>query len=393
MSTINVNNIDKESGSTLTIGGSGTTVNVSNMVPDVALSNRNLIQNGAMQVAQRATQVTGATAGGYLTCDRFFIALSNLGTWTFDQSTDAPNGFSNSFKMTCTTADASPAAADYLIFPQRIEAQNLQHLAYGTANAKSMTLSFWVKSNKTGSASFVIMQSDNSSKMISKSYTINSANTWEYKTISIPADTAGVINNDNGRGFALEWWLNSGTNFSSGSLQSTWSTYNATNRNPSNLGVGGAVNDYFAITGIQLELNDVATPFEHRSYGEELALCQRYYNSSFTSGNAPSNNNTSLDTLSGVFNTYSTSSGYTNTIFYPTEMRATPTVTFYKPQNLGGNDNQWAYYTGSSWTSFTFTGTDVNTRKSFSVFASKTSAFSTQTAYIMYGAYTADAEL
>jgi len=180
MSKLNVNSIDKESGSTLTLGGSGTTVNVSNMVPDVALSNRNLIINGAMNVAQRGTQVTGVTSTGYHTCDRSSISISNLGTWTVDQSTDAPNGFSNSFKATCTTADASPAAGDYSIFFQMIEAQNLQNLAFGTADAKSMTVSFWVKSNKTGAASFDILQDDNSNKMISKSYTINSADTWEY---------------------------------------------------------------------------------------------------------------------------------------------------------------------------------------------------------------------
>ena len=161
-----------------------------------------------------------------------------------------------------------------------IEAQNLQNLAFGTADAKSMTLSFWVKSNKTGAATFDFLQKDNSNKMISKSYTINSANTWEYKTISIPADTAGVINNDNGQGFQISWWLNSGTDFSSGSLQSNWSTYDNANRNASNLGVGGAINDYLAITGVQLEVGDVATPFEHEPYAETLQKCRWYYRKS-----------------------------------------------------------------------------------------------------------------
>jgi len=280
VNAINVNAIDKESGSTLTLGGAGTTVNVSNMVPDVALSNRNLIINGAMNVAQRGTQVTGVTSAGYYTCDRMLVQVNGLGTWTVDQSTDAPNGFSNSLKATCTTADASPAAGDYSIFVHRIEAQNLQNLAFGTADAKSMTLSFWVKSNKTGAATFDFLQKDNSNKMISKSYTINSADTWEYKTISIPADTAGVINNDNGQGFQISWWLNSGTDFSSGSLQSNWSTYDNANRNASNLGVGGAINDYLAITGVQLEVGDVATPFEHEPYAETLQKCRWYYRKS-----------------------------------------------------------------------------------------------------------------
>jgi hypothetical protein len=277
MSTLNVNAIDKESGSTLTLGGSGTTVNVSNMVPDVALSNRNLIIGGAMNVAQRATQVTGVTTSGYRTCDRFSFDMSALGTWTVDQSTDSPNVFSNSFKLTCTTADASPAAGDYAILYYSIEAQNLQHLGFGTADAKSLTLSFWVKSNKTGSASAELIQDDNSNKLFSNSYTINSADTWEYKTISIPADTAGIINNDNGAGLNLGIWLNSGSSYTGGSHATTWAALNQTNRNVSNLAVGGAVNDYFAITGVQLEVGDVATPFEHESFGQTLAKCQRYY--------------------------------------------------------------------------------------------------------------------
>jgi hypothetical protein len=275
-----------------------------------SLKNRNLIINGAMQVAQRATQVTGVTTTGYYTCDRWRMTLGSLGAWTIDQSTDAPNGFSNSFKVTCTTADASPAANDFCTLYHFIEAQNLQHLGFGTTDAKSMTLSFWVKSNKTGSASFAIFQQDNSNKMISKSYTINSADTWEYKTISIPADTAGVINNDNGSGFQIEWWLNSGTNWSSGSLQSTWSTYGQVNRNPSNLGVGGAVNDYLAITGVQLEVGDVATPFEHESYGDTLAKCQRYYQKAVFGAD-----------FEGANSTF-----YAGAYALPVSMRATPTL-------------------------------------------------------------------
>ena len=113
--------------------------------------------------------------------------------------------------------------------------------------------------------------------MTSFQYSISSADTWEYKTITIPGDTAGVINNDNGEGMLFEWWLNSGSTFTGGSHQATWSTFDNANRNPSNFGLGGATSDYWQITGVQLELGDQATPFEHRSYGDELARCQRYY--------------------------------------------------------------------------------------------------------------------
>jgi len=241
------------------------------------LSNRNLIINGAMQVAQRGTQVTGVTTGDYRTCDRFRFAMASLGTWTVDQDTNAPNGFSNSFKVTCTTANASPAASNNLFITHPIEAYNLQSLGFGTAGAKGLTLSFWVRSNKTGAATVALLQTDNSNKLVSFEYSISSADTWEQKVITIPGDTAGVINNDNGAGLQFEWWLNSGSNYTSGSHQATWSTFSNTNRNPSNLGVGGATSDYFAITGVQLEVGSVATPFERRSYGAELALCQRYY--------------------------------------------------------------------------------------------------------------------
>jgi len=242
-----------------------------------ALSNRNLIINGAMQVAQRATQVLTVTAGGYSTCDRWRFNLLTLGTWTVDQATDAPEGFTKSFKATCTTADASPAAADTALINQRIEAQNLQHLKYGTSNAGNLIVSFWVKSNKTGDASIDLIQRNNSDRQFTTSYTINSANTWEYKTITIPGDPSGLINDDNGSGLQLGWWLNSGSNFTTGTHSAAWEAVDNTNRNATNLGVGGATNDYLAITGVQLEIGTAATPFEHRSYGQELALCQRYY--------------------------------------------------------------------------------------------------------------------
>ena len=260
-----------------TLSATNLTVN-GNAYPNAGpLSNRNLIINGAMQVAQRGTSVTDITSSGYRTVDRFRPSMGTLGTWTIEQSTDAPDGFAYSHKFTCTTADASPAADDDIEMEYKVEAQDLQHLNYGSASAQAMTLSFWVKSNKTGAATVNILQPDNSNKSLSPTYTISSADTWEHKTISIPGDTAGAISNDNGIGLLFGWWLNSGSNSNSGTNQTTWTTLNSADKNASNLGVGGAVNDYWQITGVQLEVGTVATPFEHRSYGQELALCQRYY--------------------------------------------------------------------------------------------------------------------
>jgi len=241
-----------------------------------ALSHRNLIINGAMQVAQRGTQVTGITTYGYVTCDRIKTSFGSLGTWTADQSTDAPDGFSNSFKITCTTADSSPASGDIAMLQYKVEAQDLQHLAFGTSDAKNLTLSFYVKSNKTGSGSLDLRQID-AGKQFTAGYTISSADTWERKTISIPANTSDAIDNNNGNGFQFNFWINSGSNYIGGTRNSGWIAYTDNQRNADNLGVGGATSDYWAITGLQLEIGSVATPFEHRSYGEELARCQRYY--------------------------------------------------------------------------------------------------------------------
>ena len=233
---------------------------------------RNLIINGAMQVAQRGTS---STSQSIQTVDRFGIQNGGIGAFTQLQSTDAPDGFSNSFKLDCTTADASPAASDYLYIYTRLEAQDLQQLAYGTSGAKTCTLSFYVKSNKTGSFTFNARQPDNSFRMYSKNVTISSANTWERVSVELPSDASGLINNDNGFGLEIALWLNSGSDYSGGSEQS-WGADTATNKYLGTLDLGASTSDEFFITGVQLEVGSVATKFEHRSYGEELALCQRY---------------------------------------------------------------------------------------------------------------------
>ena len=308
--------------SSLTIDGDAGTINGIPYANSGSLSNRNLIVNGAMKVSQRATSVTAITGAGYFTVDRFRTSVNTLGTWTSTQESDAPVGFSKSLKMTCTTADASPAAGDFATINQRIEAQDLQHLKYGTSSAETFTLSFWVKSNKTGAATVDFQQNDNGNELYSVGYTINAADTWEYKTITIPGDTAGVINDDNGIGIVVSWWLNSGSDYTGGS-HGGWKTLDNTSRNVSNLGVGGAISDYFQITGIQLETGSVATPFEHINYGDELARCQRYYET----GNWHGMYKTSDDTM-----------GWVN---YKVTKRDNPSVTSIAP---GGTTTNRVYY-------------------------------------------------
>jgi len=244
---------------------------------DLKSGRKNLIINGGMQVAQRGTSETGVTSSGYKTCDRFIFSR-NIGTWTIDQSTDAPDGFSNSLKMTCTTTE-TPGISSEVGFMYYPEAQDLQHLNYGSSSAKKITISFWVKCSETGDFVLEVLQND-SLRHIGHLVTINSADTWEYKTVTFDGDTSGTINNDNGQGLTIKWWtfIASETYQATGSLQTSWGALDQGGRGyGQTINILDATSDYFAITGVQLEVGSQATDFEHRSYGEELALCQRYY--------------------------------------------------------------------------------------------------------------------
>jgi len=240
------------------------------------LGNRNLIINGAMQVAQRGTSETGVTSDGYHTVDRARLDLNSLGTYTVTQSTAAPEGFSNSFKVECTTAQSSPASGAYFVYMQRIEGQNLQMLKKGTSNAEQVTVSFYVKSDKTGNYTLGLNDRDNS-RNNSKRYTISSADTWEYKTLTFEADTTGTFDNDNAESLRLDFWLASGSDFNSGTLQTGWESNVNANRAVGNVNLSDTVGNNWSITGLQLEVGNTATPFEHRTYADELARCQRYY--------------------------------------------------------------------------------------------------------------------
>lgn len=232
---------------------------------------RNLIINGAMQVAQRGTSFTAPTNSSY-TLDRIRAYQSGGGVYNVEQVTDAPSGFANSFKTTVTTTD-DPASSDYYIFQYRFEGTDTAQLAYGTADAKTVTLSFWVKSSVTGQYGLAFTNGD-STYTQAKGYTINSANTWEYKTVTVSGATSGTWTNLNTADLKINFDLGSGSTFLVAG--DTWFSGNA----HSVTGQVDWINNTgatFQITGVQLELGSVATPFEHRSYGEELALCQRYY--------------------------------------------------------------------------------------------------------------------
>jgi hypothetical protein len=248
-------------------------------IPSAGISNtvnfRNIIINGDMSIAQRGTSHT--TANAY-TLDRWHLNDSTSGAFTITQSTTVPSGqgFAKSYKLDCTTADASPDANEYLIFNQRIEGQNLQYLKKGTSSAESLTLSFWVRSNKTGTYIAELFDHDNS-RQISKSYTISAADTWEKKTITFDGDTSGTLDNDNARSFDLSLWLMAGSNFSSGTLNTSWNSVTSANRVVGQVNIADSTSNEWYVTGVQLEAGTSASDFEFLPVDVNLQRCQRYY--------------------------------------------------------------------------------------------------------------------
>ena len=239
---------------------------------------RNIIINGDMSIAQRATSASSITSSGYHTVDRWRPTISSAGTWTISQSTDVPTGqgFGYSQKFDCTTADASLSAGDYVVLQQRIEGQNLQYLKKGTSSAESTTLSFWVYATKTGTNIVELYDNDNT-RQISKSYTISSSNTWEKKTVTFAGDTSGAFGNDNARSLDVRWWLGAGSNYTSGTLSTTWTSSTNANRAVGQVNHADNTSNNFYITGVQLEAGTTASDFEFLPYDVNLQRCQRYY--------------------------------------------------------------------------------------------------------------------
>jgi hypothetical protein len=301
------------------------------------LGRRNLVINGAFQCSQRGASTTG---GGFLV-DRFELNINNTDNIAITQSQDSsgPSGFANSWKILATTAESAVAADERVRFRQNIEGQNLQQFAFGTSVAKSMTLSFYVKSNKTGTYA-VNLEQDDASRVIGSTYTISSADTWEFKTITVGGDTSGTINNDNGVGLILSWYLLAGSNYTTTDNTSYGASADGKQAYGHSTTWGQATNDNFFITGVQLEVGDAATDFEHRSFGEELLLCQRYYEHTYPYGTAAGSANGGI----GADHRYvgrSTGNNYGYyTGHYRVEKRAAATVTVY---SYAGTANQIAH--------------------------------------------------
>ena len=279
---------------------------------------RNIVINGGMQISQRATSATGVGSGfAYPTLDRYKIVPSTSGRATMSQSTDAPDGFANSLKLECTTADTSIAAGEYFNIRQSLEGQDVQQLKKGTSSAEKITVSFYVKGN--ASATYLLELSDqDNTRYNGQTFAVTTS--WNRIVLTYNGDTSGVLDNDNARSLDLNFWLHGGSTYTGGTFTSN--TWHGTDnqRLASITSFFDSTDREFFITGLQMEVGSQATPFEHRSFGEELALCQRYY---FQIGPYPSSSGYGA---LAIFSTADGNSGF-SLIDFPVYMRAEPTLT------------------------------------------------------------------
>ena len=316
-----------------------------NAYDDGALSNRNMIINGAMQVAQRGTS-SSLSSGAIFLIDRFQTYEGTGGSLNIEQSTTAPDDFYYSSKWTVTSADTSLASGEQAWVRQRIEGNNMAHLGWGTSSAKTVTLSFWVRSSVTGTfaGSF---QNESGNRVYPYTYSISSANTWEHKKVTLTGDTSGTWLKTNGNGCTIYWSFGMATN-----LQGTAGAWAASSARTASgetqlIANNGAT---FYLTGVQLEVGDTATPFEHKNVGQELLDCQRYYQQvDRGSGIAVFSNTVYISlpyiTTMRAIPTFGTTGGLAVNDARVNTIQSTPNVVAYNP-NISGSFVQLGFFNG-----------------------------------------------
>ena len=298
---------------------------------------RNMFFNPKALVAQRGTTSIAAGTAGYGALDRYRINNGSTAVTNTIQATTVPTGqgFSNSIHLDVTTADTSLTSGVQFLFTQRFEGQDLQHLKKGTSSAETTVLSFWVRSAKSGTHIVELFDTDNS-RHINKAYTVSSADTWEHKEITIEGDTTGAFTNDVNTSLEVTWHLAAGSNFTSGTLQTSWGSRTDANRAVGQVNVLDSTDNNFYLTGIQWEVGSQATPFEHRSFGEELDLCYRYYVKYHAGGSG---------TFSRIALGFMRTTTNLRALFtFPREMRSTPALdddnasNYHVEDAAGGSD-------------------------------------------------------
>jgi len=351
---------------------------------------KNRIINGAMVIDQRnaGASVTATTNLQY-TIDRWAANLSQTSKFTVQQNAGSitpPAGFNNYLGITSSSA-YSVLAGDYFGIYQVIEGFNTSDLDFGKATAKTITLSFWVRSSLTGTFGGSLMNSGQT-RSYPFSYTISVANTWEQKSITIAGDTTGTwVGATNGIGITVQFNLGTGTTYSGTAGAWAGTTYVAPTGAVSVVGTASAT---FYITGVQLEQNTSATPFEQRLYNQELANCQRYYSKSFSIGTAPNNSASGTEQFASIATCLAVADLRTQVYSFPVVMRTTPTLTYY--QVRGATSGQWAFYSGG-WVAVTTTATNESCDSSFTVGLIKLATWTAQYSYNITGGWAASAEL
>jgi len=300
-----------------------------------SLGLRNLIINGDMNIDQRNAGASATTTSNVYTVDRFQLYAADVtNAQTYQQVTDAPAGFNKSLKITnSSTAQAAGSAALYTP-RQRIEGYNTAHLNWGTSDAQTVTVSFWVKASVTGTYPFAINNGSFNRSFVSN-YTISSANTWEYKTVTVAGDTSGTWNVNNSSGMIVMFSLDTNSSYETSTVDA-WQTgsFRATSSNVHFLANASAT---WQITGVQLEANTTATPFEHLQFGQQLALCKRYYEHSYPYGTVAGASNGGLGAKHIVVGLTRPNNYGIETVFYTVEKRASATVVMYTYGGLAGS--------------------------------------------------------
>jgi hypothetical protein len=309
---------------------------------------KNLIINGDMSQAQRGTSTSSVSSGSTFPTDRFKFMPNALGTFTISQSTTVPSGqgFAKSIKVDCTTANASPGDGSTLQLVQYMEGQMLQHLKKGTSSAESVTISFWVRSNKTGTYTLELYDNDNT-RQISQTYTISSADTWEKKTLTFAGDTSGALGNDNGLSFAVQFWLATGANYNNQTLSTSWSSVTQASRvSSSQVNIADNTANEWYITGLQMEVGTTASDFEFVPFDVNFQRCRRYF-----------------QFIGSVVGTSDSSSNWRGIAPLNPEMRASPSI------SLTGNyeitDGYSADFTSSDSTSINLINNTGSTKRIF----------------------------
>jgi len=294
----------------------------------VTSSNPNLMINSAMTVFQRGgLSGQSGTTSVYGGVDRWQLELRNVGTYSFSQGSTRPDGFNNSMYVQCTTADSSLDANSYGHLTYKFEGQDLAVFKKGTSGALPFALSFWTRSSKTGT--YVVRMRDNTNaRYISKNYTISTANTWEYKTIVIPADTTGAFSQGTASALSVYFWFSAGTDYTSGSAESAWGQAASSTLAPGQVNLSDTANAIMFWTGVKLEAASACTAYEHPDHQTELLKCQRYYykmdpNQYLYGGDYGGNSITVMH--------------------HPVQMRATPTVTYTSNGTVAGTYHSYNF--------------------------------------------------